>query len=191
MPETTPNGDAAERGVARRVPIAAADLLPLLYDDLRAAAERQLAREGPGRTLQATALVHEAYLRLLGDADPGWEGRGHFFGAAACAMRRILVERARRAAGLAREVEGSRVLLDAAASVSDAPDVDVLALDEALTRLAGLSPRRARAVELVYFAGLSLEDAARALGVSLTTLKSDWRFARSWLYRELSRGGGR
>lgn len=165
----------------------ASALLPLLYAELHELARRRLEREGPGQTLQATALVHEAYLRLVGKDDPRWESRAHFFGAAAEAMRRVLVDRARSKGSLKRG-EGRRVAtLDSGATISSEPDPDVLDLDEALTRLAELSPRKARVVELLHFAGLQLNEVAELLDLSLATIKSDWSFARAWLHRELER----
>lgn len=162
-------------------------LLPQLYAELKELARRKLEREAPGQTLQATALVHEAYLRLVGERDPGWSGRAHFYGAAAEAMRRILVERA-RAKGRVKRGAGRRpVELDACATIAHEPDPDVLDLDEALTRLAVRSPRSARVVEMLHFAGLQLDETAALLGVSLSTAKADWSFARAWLHRELER----
>ncbi len=169
---------------------AGADLLPALYEELRVAAERQLARESPGLTLQPTALVHEAYLRIVGSADPGWSGRAHFFASAAQAMRRILVERARRNGSGPRRTESDPQPAADRTAANGASDVDLIALDDALTRLAVTQPRRARVVEFLYFAGLSQEETAVLLEVSTSTVKSEWRLARSWLYRELSRGGG-
>jgi RNA polymerase sigma factor (TIGR02999 family) len=165
----------------------AGELLPLLYRELKELARRRLANEPPGQTLQATALVHEVYLRLVGERDPGWDGRSHFFGAAAEAMRRILVERARAKARLKRGGGCKRLELGDVALVSDEPGEDIHALDEALTRLEAHSARKARLVELLHFAGLTLEEAASVLGISPSTAKSDWRFARAWLHRELSR----
>jgi RNA polymerase sigma factor (TIGR02999 family) len=165
---------------------AADRLLPLVYDELRRLAAANLAREKPGHTLQATALVHEAYLRLVGEQH--FNGRGHFFGAAAEAMRRILVESARRkkrhkhGGGLERE----DVALDSI--VAPRPDEDVLAIDEALTRLEAAEPRAAAMVRLRYFAGLTVDEAADVLGVSPRTAASAWAYARSWLLADL--GGG-
>jgi RNA polymerase sigma factor (TIGR02999 family) len=172
-------------------PKAAADLLPLVYGELRRLAADCLAREKPGQTLQATALVHEAYLRLVGaDPAPAWSGRGHFFGAAARAMRQILVDAARRKGADKRGGGRGRLSLDAAAAVATPegpPADDLLALDEALSRLAVEDPLKARLVELRYFAGLSVEDAAAALGISPATAKRHWVYARVWLYDELNR----
>lgn len=172
--------------------IAADELLPLVYDELRGLAAARLGREAPDQTLNATALVHEAYLRLVGDRDPGWNGRRHFFGAAALAMRRILVDRARRRARL-KHGGGLRrqdVSLDDAALASDADDRTLLAVDDAVRRLEAADPRRARIVNLRFFAGLSNEQTARALGVSVGTVERDWRFIRAWLQVELERDGG-
>jgi RNA polymerase sigma factor (TIGR02999 family) len=167
-------------------PHAAEQLLPLVYDELRKLAAHRLARQTPGQTLQPTALVHEAYLRLVGDPAGGdWDSRGHFFAAAAEAMRRVLVENARRNRG------GGRARLDlGAAEPAAVPEVreDLLALDEALTRLAAADPRAARLVELRYFGGLPVPEAARSLGVSPRTADRPRAFARVWPPRDL--GGG-
>src|SRR5215468_4777398 len=162
-------------------PQAAEQLLPLVYDQLRKLAARKLAREAPGQTLQATALVHEAYLRLVGADDPGWNSRGHFYAAAAEAMRRILVEGARRKRSLKAGGEGRRVELSDVEPVVEGPLVDLLALDEALTQLEAKDRRKAELVKLRYFAGLTNEQAARALGISASTADNDWAYARSWL----------
>lgn len=167
---------------------AAAELLPLLYAELKSLAKSRLAREAPAPTLQATALVHEAYVRLVGRGDPGWSGSGHFFAAAAEAMRRILVERARSRGRLKRGGGGARVELGDVATLGvHESEVDVLALDEALRRLAQEDARKVKVVELRYFAGLSFDETAAALDLSVTTVKAEWKFARAWLHRELSR----
>lgn len=175
---------AAQRGDAH----AAEALLPVVYAELRELARHRMAAERPGQTIQATALVHEAYLRLVGD-DPAraaaWDDRGHFFAAAAEAMRRILVERARRK-GRQRHGGGRRrVDLDEAAVVADDPAEDLVALDAALEALEAYDERKFRVVLLRRFAGLSIEATAAALGVSPATVKTDWSFARAWLHRKL------
>jgi RNA polymerase sigma factor (TIGR02999 family) len=170
-------------------PHAAERLLPLIYDELRKLAAQRLAQEKPGQTLQATALVHEAYLRLV-DVDKAqqWNSRGHFFAAAAEAMRRILVEQARRKkAGKAGGGWQRHELLDAELAVDSAGD-DLFAVDEALTRLAAAHPRAARLVQLRFFLGQTLEEAAAHLGLQARTAYRDWAYARAWLRRELDRG---
>lgn len=168
-------------------PAASEELLPLVYDELRQLAAAKLAREQPGQTLQATALVHDAYLRLVGgDRQQSWNSLGHFFGSAAEAMRRILVERARSKGRLKRGGNWKRVDLDSECGVSHPPEFDLLALDEALTRLAEVDPDKAALVKLRFFAGLTMPEAAAALGISLATAERSWTFAKSWLYVELS-----
>jgi RNA polymerase sigma factor (TIGR02999 family) len=170
-------------------PYAAEQLLPVLYDELRKLAAQKLAGEKPGQTLQATALVHEAYLRLVGDgAAQGWSGRGHFFAAAATAMRRILIERAR---WKHRQIHGGgrqRREFHPDLAASPEPDEELLALDTALARLAVRDPVKARLVELRYFAGLTGEEAAKMLGISARTADRYWVYARAWLRREMERG---
>src|SRR5262245_25957023 len=165
----------------------AGQLLPLVYDELRKLAAARMAEEAPGNTLDATALVHEAYLRLVGPADAArWDNRGHFFAAAALAMRRILVEAARRKR---REKHGggrARLDLDAAQPVAPEPRDDLVALDAALTRLATVDLQAAKLVELRHFTGLSVAEAAQALGISPRTADRLWAFARAWLHRELA-----
>jgi RNA polymerase sigma factor (TIGR02999 family) len=173
--------------LGRGDPEAAGRLLPLVYDELRRLAAAQVAREKPGQTLDATALVHEAYLRLVGpDPGRGWDGRGHFFAAAAEAMRRILVENARRKRRVKHGGGRRRIDLDEASAVAPSPADDLLALDEALTRLAARDPVRAELVKLRFFARLTMSEAAEALGVSLATAERYWTFARTWLYAELT-----
>jgi RNA polymerase sigma factor (TIGR02999 family) len=169
-------------------PHAAAQLLPLVYAELRRLAGRKLARERPGQTLDATALVHEAYLRLLGaDPEPRWDSRGHFFAAAAEAMRRILVEQARRKQRARHGGGLQRVdLLDAEVAAAPGDDRIVL-LDDALTKLAGVRPRAAEVVKLRFFSGLTIEEAAAALGLSPRTVRRHWVYARAWLRREMGR----
>ncbi len=166
---------------------AAARLLPLVYDELRKLAAQRLAKENPGQTLQATALVHEAYLRLAGGNDTalGWNGRGHFFGAAAEAMRRILVENARRKGAVKHAGKRVRVSFEGLDLAEKAPPEQLLALDEALTRLAVLDPQKAELVKLRFFTGLSIEATAQALAISPATAKRWWTFARAWLLREV------
>jgi RNA polymerase sigma factor (TIGR02999 family) len=179
MSDVTRLMDAAAAGD----PSAAADLLPLVYDELRVLAARRLAGEKPGQTLQATALVHEAYVRLVGDAaDRPWDGQGHFFAAAAEAMRRILIDRARHKG--TRKAGGDRRRVDLDHDVEpalDEPDLELLALDEALQELEHRDPRKAAVVKLRFFAGLTTDQAAAALGVSTATAENDWAYARSWL----------
>jgi RNA polymerase sigma factor (TIGR02999 family) len=166
---------------------AAEQLLPLVYDELRKLAAAKLALEKPGQTLQATALVHETYLRLVGDdGSQRWNSRGHFFAAAAEAMRRILVESARRKGRLKRGHHRPRVDLESGCLVSATPSLDLLALDEALSRLAETEPAKAELVKLRFFAGLTMPEAAAALDISLATAERYWTFARSWLYAELA-----
>ncbi len=175
--------------IAQGDPHAAEQLLPLVYDELRKLAAQKLAQEKPGQTLQATALVHEAYLRLVGDGEgPHWDSRRHFFAAAAEAMRRILVENARRRQTHKRGGGLQRRDLDAEGLVAPEPELDLLALDAALHRLAEQDPLKARLVELRYFAGLTGEQAAVALGVSASTADRLWVYTRAWLRRELGFG---
>jgi RNA polymerase sigma factor (TIGR02999 family) len=174
------------RGNAR----AAGELLPLVYGELRELAAMRMAREAPGNTLNATALVHEAYLRLVGPSDDArWENRGHFFAAAAEAMRRLLVENARRKKRLRHGGDRTRVDLEAADSMEMAPDEDLLAIDEALTRLTSHDPAKAEVVKLRFFGGLTMPEIARSLGISLATTERHWTFARTWLYAELAGTG--
>ncbi len=165
---------------------AARDLLPLVYAELRALAEARMRKTPPGHTLQPTALVHEAYLRLVGKDGPGWENRGHFFFAAARSMRDLLVEQARRKATLKRG--GDRRRVDAAnlQIAIEAPAEDMLALDEALERVQQESPRQHQLVMLRFFAGLTAEESAAALGVTVRTVERDWRFVKAKLHKELS-----
>jgi len=164
-------------------------ILPLVYDELRALAQQRLAREPAGQTLQPTALVHEAYLRLSGEREVRWEGRGHFFAAAAEAMRRIMIERARKYASHKHGGAGQRRPLDedwlGPVSFEDAAG-QLLDLDEALTRLGQHDVRKAQIVMHRFFAGLSIEQTAEAMDLSPATVKSEWRFARAWLHSELT-----
>ena len=185
MDETIGLGLTVERGD----PMAAERLLPLVHDELRTLASRRLVREAPGQTLQATALVHEAYLRLVG-SDPGrrWDGRAHFFAAAAEAMRRILVDRARDRRRLKRGGGLERIDLDLGSVPLDAPGDDLIDLDEALTDLGREDPLCARLVALRFFAGLTQAEAAEALGLARRTADRHWAYARAWLYERLRRG---
>jgi RNA polymerase sigma factor (TIGR02999 family) len=168
-------------------PKAAADLLPLIYDELRKLAAVRMAAESPGNTLTSTALVHEAYLRLIGGKRPqDWNGRGHFFAAAAEAMRRILVNRARDKGRLKRSGGRKRVELESLSSVTDAPPDDLLDLSDALDRLAAAYPQCAELVKLRFFAGLTLDESAAVLGLARRTADRQWAFARAWLFDALS-----
>ncbi len=176
---------AIERGDVQ----AADELLPIVYQELRLLARQMLSRERPGQTLQATALVHEAYVRLVGSEDRGWQGRRHFFAAAAEAMRRILVDTARRKRRLRHGGGRKRQELDEACLAIDPPADDLLALDEALAKLAEVDAAKAELVKLRYFAGLTFPQCAEVLEVPLTTAKWYWTYARSWLYRQMGKGG--
>jgi RNA polymerase sigma factor (TIGR02999 family) len=168
---------------------AAEQLLPLVYDELRKLAAQRLAQEKPGQTLQATALVHEAYLRLVGGApDAHWNGRGHFFAAAAEAMRRILIERARQWHSQRRGGGRKRLPLERADVAAPQPSPDLLALNEALERFEKLDRLKADLVKLRYFAGLTIPQAAEALGISPTTADRYWAYARAWLHAEVKKG---
>ena len=189
-------------------PAAASQLLPLVYDELRKLAAAKLAHEQPGQTLQATALVHEAYLRLVGNQEPGirsqepaeqplapdpcsptpasWDSRGHFFAAAAEAMRRILIDKARQKQRPKHGGQRRRVNLDEVSVSVDQPADDLLALDEALTALNCVAPRKAELVKLRFFAGLTIPEAAAALGISAATAQRDWTYARTWLFCHLA-----
>ena len=166
---------------------AAEQLLPLVYKELRRLAVEKMTQERPGQTLQATALVHEAYLRLVDDKTAKqWDSRGHFFAAAAEAMRRILVEQARRKRRMKHGGNLQRVDFDPDRAVSEAPRFDLLALDEAITRLAAAEPIKAELVKLRFFTGLTMNEAADVLGISLATAERCWTFAKTWLFAELS-----
>jgi RNA polymerase sigma factor (TIGR02999 family) len=184
MPDITVLLDAAAGGDRQ----AAAALLPLVYDELRKLAAVRMAAESPGHTLDATALVHEAYLRLVGDQR--FDHRGHFFAAAAEAMRRILVEAARKRGRLKRGGGQDRVPLDGLAGRRPEMCLDLVALDEALTLLGAEFPDAAKVVELRYFGGLTAEQAAGVMGISVPTANRRWRFAKDWLYDQLSRDDG-
>ena len=177
--------------IERGDPHAASQLLPLVYDELRRLAAAKLAQEEPGQTLDATALVHEAYMRLVGSEDTTaypeqrWDSRGHFFAAAAEAMRRILIERARKKRTAKRGAGRPKLDVDAADLATAAAPDQLLAIDDALARLARLDPAAARLVELRYFAGLSVDEAGKALGMSTATAYRHWNYARAWLHGEL------
>ena len=188
MSEVTRILSAIEQGDPR----AAEQLLPLVYDALRKLAAERMAQEKPGQTLQATALVHEAYLRLV-DAEKAqhWNSRGHFFAAAAEAMRRILVEQARRKRRLRHGGDRKRIDLDQLELSADEAADDLLALDEALAKLAEEEAEAAQVVQLRYFAGLTIEQTAAALGMSVRTANRHWAFARAWLFQQLREPGMR
>ena len=161
-------------------------LIPLVYQELRAIAGRYLSHESPGHTLQSTALVHEAYFKLIGQRRVRWQNRAHFFGIAAQMMRRILIDHARHQVRDKRGGGAPKLSLDEAVATAEMEtDVDLLALDEALTSLAKIDPRGARIIELRFFTGLTLDETAEVVGVSAGTVKRDWSAARAWLYREM------
>jgi RNA polymerase sigma factor (TIGR02999 family) len=183
MSEVTQILSAIEQGE----PQAAEQLLPLVYAELRRLAAELMAQEKPGQTLQATALVHEAYLRLVDGAKPQhWNSRFHFFAAAAEAMRRILVEQARRKRRQKHGGRRQRVGLEHALDIPESPPHDLVALDDVLKRFAALDPQAAQLVKLCYFAGLTMPQAAKTLGLSLRTAERNWTYAKTWLHRELS-----
>jgi RNA polymerase sigma factor (TIGR02999 family) len=177
--------DAALRAVQRGDRQAAEQLLPLVYDELRALARSRLAKLPPNQTLQPTALVHEAYVRVVGEHDPGWQSPGHFFAAAAQAMRNILVDRARRKAAVKHGGGRKRIDLDALDVSFDTASPDILALHEVLTRLEREDPRRAQIVNLRFFAGLTAEQTATAMNLSLGTVEREWRGIKNWLAERL------
>lgn len=172
------NGDQASLG----------ELVPLVYDELRRIARRHLRRERPDHTLQATALIHEAYLRLIDQKKVRWQGRAHFYGVAAAAMRRILVDHARRHNRAKRGGSARQVPLEETAALSTEPAAELIALDETLGRLSAIDPRKGGVVELRFFAGLSIEEAAAVLEVSPATVMHDWTLAKAWLRREIGHG---
>jgi RNA polymerase sigma factor (TIGR02999 family) len=182
MNEVTRILDAIQRGDSK----AADTLLPLVYDELRQLAAQRMAQEAPGQTLQATALVHEAWLRLGGDDQPGWQNRAHFFAAAAEAMRRILIDKARRKNYLRHGGGAERVNLDGLDLAASVDDEQLLALNEALDHLAAHDAVKAQVVKLRFFAGLTNEQVARVLSVSEPTVKRHWAYARAWLFREMN-----
>lgn len=165
-------------------------LLPIVYNDLKRLAAAYLRRERPGHTLQSTALVHEAFLRLVDQREVTWQNRAQFFGIASQAIRRILVDHARHHKAQKRGGEALRVTIDESIAVAGGGDFDILALEDALEKLAALDERQSRIVELRFFGGLSIEDTGEVLGLSPATVKRDWSMARVWLFRELSRKSG-
>ena len=184
MADVTRILSAIEQGDAK----AADELLPLVYEELRLLAAQKMSQEPPGQTLQATALVHEAYICLVGSDDRDWSGRTHFFAAAAEAMRRILIENARRKQRLKRGSARQRIDLEDAGIVIDGPSEDIVALDEALTKLALEDPVKADLVKLRYFAGLTIEQAAKILNISRATADRYWSYCRAWLFDEINKG---
>jgi RNA polymerase sigma factor (TIGR02999 family) len=171
-------------------PHAAEKLLPLVYEELRKLAAQKLAQEAPGQTLQATALVHEAYLRLVDvERAQHWDSRGHFFAAAAEAMRRVLIDNARRRLSQRRGAGTERRTLEGLEAAAPASDDELLAVNEALERLQQVDPPKAELVKLRYFGGLTIPEAAKVLGISVTTANRYWAYARAWLHEELSGGG--
>jgi len=184
MSDVTRILNAIEQGDVR----AADELLPAVYDELRRLAAWKLSQERPGQTLQATALVHEAYIRLVGEEARTWKSRGHFFAAAAEAMRRILIENARRKQSLKRGGDRQKVdIEDAGLAIEEPPEDLIIVLDEALTKLAKEDSAAADVVKLRYFGGLTIEQAAEVLGVSSRTADRYWSYARAWLYREITK----
>jgi len=186
MSDVTRILNAIEGGDAR----ATDELLPLVYEELRLLAAQKLSRETPGQTLQATALVHEVYIRLVGDGSQSWDGRRHFFAAAAEAMRRILIDNARRKKRLKRGAAHRRIDLDQVSLAIETPSDDLIALDEAFSKLADEDPEAAKVVKLSFFAGLTLEETAEVLEISRRTAYRYWAFARAWLYDEMTGSDG-
>jgi len=162
-------------------------LLPLIYNELRRVAENYLRRDRPGHTLQATALVNEAFLRLIDQGQINWQNRAHFFGAAANLMRQILIQHARAGHAAKRGGERQKLYLDEAGELAQSDDLDLIALDDALRDLEAVAPRQCRVVELRYFGGLDIEETAEALSISPATVKREWTMAKAWLRREISR----
>jgi len=162
-------------------------LIPVVYDELRRQASRYLQRERHGHTLQTTALVHEAYVRLIDQAGVRWQNRAHFFAIAAEMMRRILVDHARRRGAAKRGGDALKLTLNEDLNASGERDLDLISVDEALTKLAALDQQQARVVELRFFGGLNVEETAEVLGISARTVKRDWQVAKSWIRRELRR----
>lgn len=182
MSDVTRILDAIEQGDAK----AAEDLLPLVYEELRRVATRKMSQEAPGQTLQATALVHEAYIRLVGPNAPSFSSRAHFFAAAAEAMRRILIDNARRKQRLKHGADRQRVELDDVDIAVEGPSVDLIALDEALSKLAQEDSAAAELVKMRFFAGLTLDQVAAILGISRRTADRNWAYAKAWLYQQIT-----
>ena len=178
------------KAAAKGDPEAAKDLLPLVYNNLRSLAKAKLRVLPPGQTLQPTALVHEAFINLVGKEDPGWDSKGHFFASAALAMRDILVDQARRKGALKRGGNQVRISMEEAEPAFEAPSEDILAVDEAVKRLEKEDPRKGQIVNLRYFARMSTAETAAALGVSVATIGREWRYIRAWLVKELKKGKG-
>ena len=185
-----PNITALLNGYSRGDKDALDRLMPIVYDELRRQAARYLRRERAGHTLQTTALIHEAYVRLVDQRNVQWQNRAHFFGIAAQLMRRILVDHARTKKRVKRGGSGVRVSLGEATVAVKSQDLDVVALDEALERLAQIDEQQSRVVELRFFSGLSVEETAEVMGISKATVKRDWSMAKAWLHRELSGEAG-
>jgi RNA polymerase sigma factor (TIGR02999 family) len=186
--QNTPNITQLLQDWSKGNPTALDKLLPLVYDELHRQASRYLSKERPGHTLQPTALIHEAYLKLIGQREVEWQNRNHFFAIAATAMRRILVDYARERHREKRGGSAENLVIDEALQISaNEKSVDLIALDEALNRLAKLSTRQARVVELRYFSGLSNDETAEILGVSKGTVRNDWNIARAWLRQEIAK----
>ena len=184
MTDVTKILNAIEQGNVRAVD----KLLPAVYDELRRLAAWKLSQERPGQTLQATALVHEAYIRLVGSEAQSWQSRTHFFSAAAEAMRRIFIENARRKQRLKHGGAYQKVDFDDAITAIKEPSENIIALNEALTKLENTDKVKSELIKLRYFAGLTLEQASQLLGIPTTTAKRNWSYARAWLYREISKG---
>ena len=178
------------RQLGRGNPRAVDQLTPLIYDELRRLASACMRRERPDHTLQATALVHEAYLRLLGQRDVEWHDRAHFFAVAATLMRRVLLDHARKRRSAKRGAAPHKTTLDEGLLISEEHLDDVLAMDECLARLALIDPQQARLVEMRFFAGLSVDEISAVAGISTATVKREWASAKAWLYREMTRGKG-
>jgi RNA polymerase sigma factor (TIGR02999 family) len=186
MPQPSPNVSELLRAWSDGDRAALDQLIPVVYDELRRQAARYLRRELPGHTLQTTALVNEAYLRLVDQNDVRWQNRAHFFGIAAQLMRRILVDHARAKHRAKRGGADLRVTLNEATAVTKSREIDLVALDEALNRLAKIDPQQSKVVELRFFSGLNVEETAEVLGISPATVKRDWSVAKAWLHREIS-----